>query len=572
LKKFFASIVATILLSVSLSACSPNGIQAGSIINIAETNDFNSFNADNTTSDASLAVNAEISNLINPSFYYTDAAGKLVANEEFGSVTVVSKSPLKVAYQLTGKAKWSDGQALTADDLLLSWLAARNPADSGFDSVRKGSGLKWTTSTPVVSSDKKTLTVTYDRAVADWQTALTITGAAHVVAERAFDISDASAALIRFEQAIATASVADQTLISEQYGKAYLAREAATLPLVTAGAYTVENFSPVTGLTLKANSSFTWGPLPKIETVKIKFFADATAMLAAMQQGEIDICAPAESGIATNSDLISLAKAASAKYQFAASHDIEAVLLNFASTSAFASANTDVVKAAAIKDAFLKLIPRAKILSALSADNPVLESKSWIYANSSNYYAPFVQSNGSAAFDLQNAELAGELLKSANVSTPVDVRVLFDSNNPRAKKEFTLLGEYATAAGFNLIDASAKDPRTVFTTGEYDAFITTVPLAGEAGGDPYWFTGSSVTGFADPNLDKLLVDYSSKAEALDQIAVLKQVDAELYAAKFGLPLYQLPALLVYGKRIKTIVGAPNGGSATYGYWNWALGG
>ena len=70
----------------------------------------------------------------------------------------------------------------------------------------------------------------------------------------------------------------------------------------------------------------------------------------------------------------------------------------------------------------------------------------------------------------------------------------------------------------------------------------------------------------------MLVDYSSKAEALDQIAVLKQVDAELYAAKFGLPLYQLPALLVYGKRIKTIVGAPNGGSAKYGYWNWALGG
>ena len=572
MKKIFASIVAALMLCVSLAACSTSGLQAGSVINIAETDDLNSFNADNMTSEASLAVNAEVANLINPSFYYTDATGKLIANEEFGSVTVVSKSPLKVAYQLTGKAKWSDGQAVTADDLLLSWLAARNPADSGFDSIRKGSGLKWTTSAPVVSGDKKTLTITYDRAVADWQSALTITAAAHVVAQRAFALSDASAALIRFEQAIETASVADQTLISEQYGKAYLAREASTLPLVTAGAYKVESFSPGSELTLKANTSFNWGQPPTIETVKIKFYSDATAMLAAMQQGDVDIAAPAESGIATNGDLISLAKAASAKYEFAASNDIEAVLLNFASTSAFASDKSDVVKAAAIKDAFLKLIPRAKILTALSADNPVLEAKSWIYANSSNFYAPFVQSNGSAAFDIQNAELAGELLKSANVSTPVDIRVLFDSNNPRAKKEFALLGEYAASAGFNLLDASVKDPRTVFTTGEFDAFITTVPLAGEVSGDPYWFTGSSVTGFADPALDKLLVDYSSKSEALDQIAVLKQVDAELYAAKFGLPLYQVPALLVYSKRIKSIVNAPNGGSATYGYWNWALNG
>jgi peptide/nickel transport system substrate-binding protein len=183
-----------------------------------------------------------------------------------------------------------------------------------------------------------------------------------------------------------------------------------------------------------------------------------------------------------------------------------------------------------------------------------------------------VQSNGSADFQFQNAEAAGELLKTANVRTPVDIRVLFDSNNPRAKSEFALLGQYATAVGFNLIDVSTKDPRTVSATGQFDVLITTVALAGEVGGDPYWFTGGSVGQFADPALDALLVSYSAKSDALDQIGVLKQVDTELYLAKFGLPLYQVPALLVYGKRIKTIVDAPYGGSATYGYWNWTLNG
>lgn len=572
MKKFFVALLASIAIASSLTACSPTGLQSGTKIAIALTDDFNSTNADNVTNDAALAVNREISALLNPSFFHMDEAGVLVANEEFGSVTVLSKNPLKVEYALTGKAKWSDGVAVSADDLLLSWLAARNPLEAGFESVRKGSGLKWTTSIPKISADKKSLTITYDRAVADWQDDLTINAAAHLVAMKAFAISDAPSALARFEQAVQSASLEDQNLIAEQYSGLYLARGANPLQQVTSGPYAVSSQVPGQSLTLKANRDFSWGPMPTIETVTIKFYSDATAMLAAMQAGEVDICAPAESGIATNTDLVSLAKSAGAKYEFSASNNIEAVLLNFSEQSIFQTVSSDVDKQQAIRAAFLNLIPRAKILRALSADNPVIEAKSWFYSNGSNYYTPFIQANGSADFLTQNAEAAAELLDSANISLPVDIRVLFDSNNPRAKQEFALLTQYASSVGFNLIDVSVKDPRTVSATGEFDVFITTVALAGESAGDPYWFTGSSATLFEDAELDELLVEYSSKSETIDQIAVLKTIDARLYASKFGLPLYQVPALLVYGKRVKTVVSAPYGGTATYGYWNWALNG
>jgi len=595
LKKVLAVLSAAAVLLATLTACSVSGIKAGSVVNIGETSEFNSINADNRTSDAALAINREVAALVDASFFYTDASGKLVPNVEFGAVTVVGKNPLKVKYSLTGKAKWSDGVAISADDLLLSWLAARNPADAGFDSVRSGSGLKWTTSIPLVSADKKSLTVTYDRAVADWQSVMTLNAPAHIVAQKAFGLTDSSSALVRFEEAVSSSNLADQTLISRQYSNLFVvnslvassANSSTETPApageneidgigdgikINSGAYLVEEVSPGISITLKANPDFTWGPPVSIETVNIKFYQDSTAMLSAMQAGDVDICAPSESGIASNTDLINLAKAAGAKYEFAASHDIEAILLNFGVDSAFSTAKSDVVKAAALRDAFLKLIPRTKVLAALSKDNPVIEARSWIYSNGSNYYTPFVQSNGSSDFQFQNAEAAGELLKTANIRTPVDLRVLFDSNNPRAKMEFALLGQYAAAVGFNLIDVSTKDPRTVSATGMFDVLITTVPLAGEVGGDPYWFTGGSVGQFADPALDALLVTYSAKTDALDQISVLKQVDAELYLAKFGLPLYQVPALLVYGKRIKTIVDAPYGGSATYGYWNWTLNG
>ncbi|MFY7862810.1 MAG: ABC transporter substrate-binding protein, partial [Rhodoluna sp.] len=552
------------------SACAPTLLQPGSLLNIALTDNFNSLNADNVTGDASLAVNEEVSKLINPSFFFTDANAQLAANEKFGAVEILSESPFKVRYSLTGSAKWSDGVPVSARDLMLSWLAARNPIDAGFNSIRSGSGLRFANQTPVISADSKSIDITFDRPVADWQTAITITAAAHLVAQNAFAADAVDASLVRFDQAIAETNLADQKLLSEKYSQLYLARDGlAEAARVSAGAYVVESFQPNQSLTLKVNATFSWGPEPKIETLNIKFYSDSTAMLSAIQDGEVDIAAPQESGIASNSDLINLARAAGARYEFAASNSIEAVLLNFGEASVFSDSESG--QGSLLRDAFLKLIPRAKILAALSVDNPVIEAKSWFYSNASSYYAPFVQSNGSSEYLVQAAERAEEIIEASDLRTPIDVRVLFDSNNPRAKAEWSLLSEYAAQTGFNLIDVSAKDPRTVFSTGEFDAYITTVRLASEVGGDPYWFTGNSVGQFENANIDALLAKYAAETKPLNQISVLKDIDAELYAAKFGLPLYQVPSLLVYADRLTSVVKAPYGASATYGYWNWVVG-
>ncbi len=569
MKRFLIFVLAALMLTPTLVACTPSSLQSGSVLNIGLTDDFNSLNADNVTGEASIVVNEEISKLTNASFFYTDGNGELVANENFGSVEVVNESPLRVRYSLTGKAKWSDGVAVSARDLMLSWLAARNPADAGFNTVRAGSGLRFTTSVPVVSADGKAIEVTYDRAVADWQTAITITAASHLVAQQAFGADNLESAWARFDEAIASASVADQGLLSAQYAQLYLDRGSLLeVAKVGAGPYLVKEFQPGQLLSLKVNPEFAWGPEPKIETLNIKFFSDSTAILSALQTGQVDIAAPQESGIASNADLISLAKVAGARFEFATSTSIEAVLLNFAEGSVFSDATSS--NAASLREAFLKLIPRAKILTALSSDNPVIEARSWIYSNSSNYYAPFIQSNGSQDYLVQDAERAQELVEKSDAQTPIDIRVLFDANNPRAKKEWQLLGEYASLAGFNLIDVSSKEPRTVFTTGAFDVFITTVKLAAELNGDPYWFTGNSVGKFTSAKIDSLLAKYAAESKPLDQISVLKDIDAELYASKFGLPLYQVPSLLVYGERLASVIKAPYGASATYGYWNWSI--
>ncbi len=571
MKKFLAAVAIAALAALGLTGCSSNGIQSGSAIRIALLNDFNSLNADNVTSDGAIATNKEIAALTSPSFYFLDADESLVSNEEFGTVTVVSKQPYKVRYTLTGAAKWSDGQMVSANDLLLSWLAAKNPLDAGFNSIRSGSGLKWANSVPVVSPDSKSLTVTYEHPVADYRTAMTITAAAHIVAQKAFDTEDARVALTRFSSAVSLANLEDQKQLAAQYSQIYQSRNLGTLaPKVGAGPYLLKAFSQGKSLTLAANPDFTWGPLPKIETVEIKFLSDSTAMMAALQADEIDVASPQESGIATVADLVALAKSTGSTLEIGGSHNIEAIMLNFGEGSAFSAASNDVTKVATIRNSFLRMIPIGKIQTALSSDSPVIEAKSWIYSSKSIYYAPFVETNGSKNFSLQNAEVAQESMKQANVRTPIDIRVLYDQNNPRSKAEFSLLSQYSAAVGFNLIDVSTRNPREVYTTGAFDAYLATVALAGEVGGDPYWFTGSSVTGYADPALDSLLGELAGKAEAMDQVAILKKIDAQLYSSQFGLPLYQVPSMLAYGKKIKSITASPIGSSATYGYWNWSV--
>lgn len=575
MKKVISVLLSAVITALALAGCTPvSSLVPGSTISIGMLNSLDSFNADLPTSPTAQQANSDLANLIRPSFYSLDATGKLVANAGFGSVKVVSRSPFVVAYKLTGKAKWSDGQQVTAADLMLSWLAARDPLQAGFVSVARSTGLQFTSSIPSVSGDGLTLTISYDHPVADWRTDLQVSAAAHSVAMRAFDLAgNAKAASERFLTSVATSNIDDERLLATHYSNAYrfneLNQNNESLKL-SAGAYDIVSFKVGESITLKANPQFSWGHAATVETVNLRLFSDATSILAAMQTKSVDLAALSESGLATIASLASIAKSNSDSYAVTASNDIEAVLINYGSASVFSA--TAGESATVLRNAMLDMIPRAKIQTALGTESPVIDARSWVYSNASDYYEPFVQSNGSTNYMIQQAELAAESVAEVSVAKPVQVRVLYDSDNPRAKQEFDLLGQYATSVGFAMIDVSSKEPNDVVTTGEFDLYIATIPLAGEVGGNPYWFGANPITGFTDSKVSDLLVQYGSKSKALDQISVLKDLDAALYSAGFGLPLYQVPSLLVYSKRVKATVPAPHGGSATYGYWNWQLAG
>ncbi|MEY3909184.1 MAG: hypothetical protein RLZZ90_1091, partial [Actinomycetota bacterium] len=289
-------------------------------------------------------VNSEISYLTTPAFYYTDAAGELIANDAFGSVVAEEKAtgPL-VTYKLSGSAKWSDGVQLDESDLLLSWLAAADPTQAGFNSVRSTSGLKFAKPQDCRPTNCDSLSFQYSQGVPDVLTSLKISAPAHVVVQQAFkseNYSAADAKALLFELALKPDS-AKLKKIAKIYREGFSVANDVDQPsyLVSAGPYLVTEVSPGEFLTLKANPDFSWGQKPVIETLRIKFFADAASMLGAIQDGQVDIAAPEESGILKNDDIASLISSMSAegvKSFVQPSTYIEQVLLNFGERSVFA--------------------------------------------------------------------------------------------------------------------------------------------------------------------------------------------------------------------------------------------
>ena len=60
-------------------------------------------------------------------FGYHGPDGQVVADHDFGSISVVGREPLVLDYQIADNAVYSDGKPVTCDDMVLAWAAQSGP-------------------------------------------------------------------------------------------------------------------------------------------------------------------------------------------------------------------------------------------------------------------------------------------------------------------------------------------------------------------------------------------------------------------------------------------------------------
>ena len=598
-KRISGVIAATAASALLLSGCATGAadIVEGSSISVGWNQGFYSANSSTTNGNAS--ANANILYMANSGFNYYDSESNLIKNEQFGTYELVSSDPLTVKYTVNSGVKWSDGAAVDASDMLLAWIANscllnnvepildeetgevtnQDELDSGvfFDSASCGGNLGEVTQTPVISDGGRSVTLVYDSQIVDWELQFGIGVSAHVTTQVAFpdeELTD-EAAKQKLIDAINNKDLAVLAPISKAWSTAYDMTDYPenTDLLVSNGAYVITGLVADQSVTLTANPEYSWGPSPKVETITVRIISEPLAAVQALANGEVDLISPQATAdildaLKEYEDFIEVVGGGEAVY--------EHMDLTFDNGGPFdpATYGGDEDIAQKVRAAFLKSIPRDQIVETLinpiNPDATVMNSFTQLPGYP--WYDDIVAANGSAEY-AYDPEGALALLEEAGVSTPVDVKMLFSSTNPRRANQYVLIQEAAAEAGFNVIDASSPTWSSDLGSGTYDvslfAWVSTSTAV--SGSELNFITGggNNFQGYGNAEVDALYKSLSTEFDPEVQKELLTQIETLLWADAVGTTIFQHPGVTAYNKnKLSGVVPAPLSPNMFWNFWEW----
>ncbi len=601
LKRIAAAIAAVTATALVLTGCAAGAgdVVAGSSISVAWNQAFYSYNSNSSNGNAT--ANANIVYLANSGFNYYDATPKLIKEERFGKYEVLSEDPLTVKYTVNSGVKWSDGAAVDAADMLLAWVAnscnynnvsveydaegnISNQAalDAGvfFDSASCGGDLGKVTKVPEISEDGRAVTLVYDEQIVDWEVNFGIGLPAHVTVQHAFKDENLSAddakkkliAAVQDKDLDALAPIAK--FWSAGFDMTDFPTDDPSL-VVSNGAYVITDLVKDQYITLTANKNYSWGTSPKIEKITIRFIEDPLAAVQALSNGEVDIISPQ----ATADIIQALADVADKGIVTDTTSDAtyEHIDLTFNNKGPFdpASYGGDAEKAKAVRQAFLKTIPRQDIVTKLIQPiNPdaKLNDAQTILPGADGYDA-IAAANGSA--DYANVDIAGAkaLLAKAGVKGKVPVKFLFGCGNTRRQNEFALIQASAAQAGFDVQNKCDDNWGSLLGSGTYDAVVfgwQSTSLAVTSSKATFASDGgNNLNGYKNDAVDAAYKALSTEFDRAKQVELLTTVEKNLWADAYGVTVFQFPGVTAYNKnKVSGVVPAPLAPMFFWNFWEW----
>ncbi len=545
-------------------------------VTIAETNEFTSTNSNSATGN--LDINGIVAYLTQSGFAYVSDSYEVVPDESFGTMELVSEDPLQVKYTLNEGLQWSDGDPIDTDDLVLGWAvtsgifddATLDPATGEVTTGTQyfayaGSTIGLNTSTITeVADDKLSLTVEYDTPFVDWNLNELIDQPIHVVAEKAGVEVDALVDTILTSprgDAAAPAPVNETLKAAADFWNTGF--DMTALPddpslYLSSGPFVIESWEPTQSMTLVANENYKGDLKPSFNEMVIRFIGDSQAQVTALQNGEVDIVSPQASGDTLTSlqgiDGVTVNQGDELSYDH----------LDLTFAGPFADQN--------VREAFLKTIPRQQLVDTLikpvNPDAEVLNSQLFIPAQAG--YADSVANNGSDAYAEVDIEGAKELLAGA---TPT-IRLMYNINNPNRVAAFEAIQASASEAGFIIEDVGREDWGSQLGTDIYDAVVFGWISSGVGNGTiPQIFAstgGSNFNRYANETVDANGEEIQVTTDPDVVTELTQEVDAELFADGYGLPLFQLPGINAHNERVDGTTYMGNQTGVVWNFWEWTV--
>jgi peptide/nickel transport system substrate-binding protein len=529
----------------ALTACS--GSAAGQIDYIVD-GALDTYNSNTISGAASAGAQALARTLTG--FGYHGPDGQVVADHDFGTISIVGGSPLVLDYQIADNAVYSDGKPVTCDDLVLTW-AAQSGRFAGFDAASQAGFVDVTAIDCQPGQKKARVSFAPDRNIVDYNQLFTATEImpSHVIAEE-LGVDVTSALLGNNGPAIARIAQLWNTTWNFTPG---IESGAVAKHFPSSGPYKIESVLDGGALVLVANDRW-WGAKPMTKRITVwPQKADIQDRVNNKSADVVDVAAGSSGALATPDNY---------RRTDSPSDGIEQLIF----------APRGPLAAVPARRALASCTPRDVI--ARDAAAPIANARLHTTADD-------------AIGQAENVAEAGQFIKSnpaaARVALggkPLTVRIGYRGPNARLAAIVGAIAKGCGPAGITVsgVTSDSVGPQAL-KDGTVDVLLASTGGAtgsgstGSSGLDAYDLhtgNGNNLSGYGNGQIDGIISSLAVSADPADLGRLLAESAPVLWADMPTLPLYRQQRTLLSSKKTYAVGTNPSRWGAGWNMDRWVL--
>ncbi len=483
-------------------------------------------------------------------FGYHGPDGQVVADRDFGTVSVVGGSPLVLDYQIADNAVYSDGKPVTCDDLVLTW-AAQSGRFPGFDAATQSGYVDIANIECIPGQKKARVSFIPDRGVVDYTQLFAATSMmpSHVIADQ-LNVDVTAALLSNNAQVVAQIAKLWNTTWDLKPG---LKADDVSKRFPSSGPYKIDKVLDGGAVLLVANDRW-WGP--KAITKRITVWPQAADIQDRVNNRSVDVVdvAAGSSGALATPDNYERAESPS--------DGIEQVI--FAPQGPLAQPKA--------RRAFALCTPRDAI--AHDAGVPIVNSR--LQPATEDAIAAGEGAAEAGPFNKADPAAARDALGGA----PQTVRIGYQGPNARLAVTVGVITKSCAPAGITVasVTLDSSGPQAL-RDGKIDVLLASTGGAtgsgstGSSAMDAYALhsgNGNNLSGYSNPQVDAAIGALAVSADPAERVRLLAQAAPLLWADMPTLPLYRQQRTLLMSKKMYAVSRNPTRWGVGWNMDRWAL--
>lgn len=482
-------------------------------------------------------------------FNYHGPEGQIVGDRDFGSISVVGRSPQVLDYEISDSAVYSDGKPITCDDMVLAW-AAQSGRFQGFDAANRA-GYGDIASIDCAPGQKKArVTFAQDRGFVDYGQLFAATSMmpSHVLSDE-LGLGDGGVTT-----ALQAGDVPTVDRIATAWNQTWnLTPDVDLKKFPSSGPYKLDAVTDDGAVVLVANDKW-WGAKPV--TAEITVWPRGADIQDRVNEGFYDVVdvAAGSSGTLTLSDDYARTDAPSA--------GIEQIIFGARGSVADAVAR----RALALCTPRDVIARNAEVPIANNRLNPAAED-SITAAENGGGAEQFVVANPGAARD-------------AIGGRPLTVRLGYQTPNARLAAIAGTIAKACEPAGIVVEDAAGDGvgPQAL-RDGQIDALLASTGGAvgsgstGSSAMDAYELhtgNGNNLSGYSNEQIDGIIGALAVTADPKESARLLGEGSRVLWDGMPTLPLYRQQRMLLVSTKMDAVSSNPTRWGAGWNMDRWAL--